>query len=169
MKSMGSMTSASLSTTRQARSWAASTWQMYSRCAAGPLTHCFLAALIWCLAAKVLTGDDLRLPALCKHCPSAAYWQVCHLVLAPHLQAEQVGAWEQLPDPIKLEVGSPHAFLCEDAMVLHRPISMRGYPKLWLLPPQILSRARDALYRPPQVIRFHMHAASFLCFPCKTT
>ena len=68
-----------------------------------------------------------------------------------HLQAEQVAAWDQLPDALKLEVGSPQAFLCEDPMVLARPISMRGSPKMWQLPPQLLARARAALQPPPQV------------------
>ena len=55
---------------------------------------------------------------------------------------------------MKLEVGSPRAFLCEDARFLARPISMRGHPKLWQLPPQILSRAEACLQLPPQVTRF---------------
>ena len=67
-------------------------------------------------------------------------------------QAEQVGAWEQLPETVKLEVGSPHAFLCEDPMVLQRPISMRGYPSIWQLPAQVLLRAGEALLQPKQVI-----------------
>ena len=62
-----------------------------------------------------------------------------------------MAAWEQLPDALKLEVGSPHAFLCEKPMVLQRPISMRGNPRMWQLPPQVLTRARDALQQPPQV------------------
>ncbi len=36
-------------------------------------------------------------------------------------------------------------------MVLARPISMRGSPKMWQLPLQMLSRARAALQEPPQV------------------
>ena len=62
-----------------------------------------------------------------------------------------MAAWDGLPDALKLEVGSPHAFLCEDPMVLARPISMRGSPKMWQLPPQVLARARAALLEPPQV------------------
>ena len=53
---------------------------------------------------------------------------------------------------MKLEVGSPRAFLCEDPRFLARPISMRGHPKLWQLPPQILSRAETCLQLPPQVM-----------------
>ena len=53
---------------------------------------------------------------------------------------------------MKLEVGSPRAFLCEDPLVLTRPISMRGHPKLWQLPPQILSRAAACLQQPRQVM-----------------
>ena len=53
---------------------------------------------------------------------------------------------------MKLEVGSPRAFLCEDPRFLARPISMRGHPKLWQLPPQILSRAEACLQLPPQVM-----------------
>ncbi|CAK0774293.1 hypothetical protein CVIRNUC_004154 [Coccomyxa viridis] len=67
------------------------------------------------------------------------------------LTAEQVGAWEELPGCVKLEVGSPRAFLCEDPRFLARPISMRGHPKLWQLPPQILSRAEACLQLPPQI------------------
>ena len=72
------------------------------------------------------------------------------------LQAEQVGAWEELPGSVKLEVGSPRAFLCEDPRFLTRPISMRGHPKLWQLPPQILSRAAACLQLPPQVMHRSM-------------
>ena len=66
-----------------------------------------------------------------------------------------------LPDALKLEVGSPHAFLCESPMVLARPISMRGSPKIWQLPPQVLPRARAALLEPPQV--------TALLPPCRLT
>ena len=78
------------------------------------------------------------------------------------LQAEQVGAWEEIPGCVKLEVGSPRAFLCEDPRFLTRPISMRGHPKLWQLPPQILSRAAACLQLPPQVA----HGSDALIHQC---
>ena len=72
---------------------------------------------------------------------------------------------------MKLEVGSPRAFLCEDPRFLTRPISMRGHPKLWQLPPQILSRAAACLQLPPQVMHIsvrlsHTSVHTYLVLCC---
>lgn len=67
------------------------------------------------------------------------------------MQAEQVEAWPELPESVKLEVGSPHAYLCEDAMIMTVPMRMRGWPRLWPLPADTVKKAKLYLVSPPQV------------------
>lgn len=67
------------------------------------------------------------------------------------MQAEQVEAWPQLPASVKLEVGSPHAFLCEDARILTAPMYMRGWPRIWHLSASDAAKAKLYLISPPQV------------------
>lgn len=68
------------------------------------------------------------------------------------MQAEQVEAWPKLPSSVKLEVGSPYAYLCEDAKIMTAPIGLRGWPGLWPLPATIVRKAELFLVSPPQVI-----------------
>ncbi|CAD7700156.1 unnamed protein product [Ostreobium quekettii] len=64
------------------------------------------------------------------------------------LQGTDVEGWEGLPDSIKLEVGSPYCFLCEQPqrlLVLH---PVRGWPGIWKLPKKIVDTAGVGLARP---------------------
>ncbi|BDA43987.1 Activating signal cointegrator 1 [Coccomyxa sp. Obi] len=73
------------------------------------------------------------------------------ITLVDVLTAEQVEAWPKLPSSLKLEVGSPCAFLCEDARIMTAPICMRGWPGLWPMPAAIIRKAELFLVSPPQI------------------
>ncbi len=60
-------------------------------------------------------------------------------------QAEEIEAWDGLPPSIKEEVGSPYAFLCENARYLVVPQAMRGHPKLWHVQGNIVKGVSAAL------------------------
>ncbi|CAL8469973.1 g9515 [Coccomyxa elongata] len=71
--------------------------------------------------------------------------------MCAHAKAEQVEAWPKLLSSVKLEVGSPYAFLCEDARIMTAPICLRGWPGLWPLPATIVGKAELFLVSPPQM------------------
>jgi hypothetical protein len=66
-------------------------------------------------------------------------------------QAEQVEAWEGLPASLKMEVGSPYAFLCEQPRRLVVPQPMRGHPSIWDLPKGVVKNMEPALRVPDGV------------------
>lgn len=68
------------------------------------------------------------------------------------VQAEQVEAWEDLPESLKMEVGSPYAFLCEKPRRLVVPQQMRGHPNIWDLPKDIPKKLEIALRKPDGVM-----------------
>eukprot|EP00884_Botryococcus_braunii_P018767 jgi/Botrbrau1/5574/Bobra.97_2s0005.1 len=64
------------------------------------------------------------------------------------LKAEQVEAWKDLPESLKMEVGSPYAFLCEKPRRLVVPQAMRGHPSIWELPKAVVKNMEPALRVP---------------------
>ena len=70
------------------------------------------------------------------------------------LQANDMEAWQTLPDTIKQEIGSPYCFLCENPKRLVVPQQMRGHPKLWQLPSKTATSLSAALKSPPDPVPF---------------
>ena len=63
-------------------------------------------------------------------------------------QAEEVAAWLGPPAGLKMEVGSEQAFLCERPRLVTQPIRMRGWPKMWGLPPEVVQQGEACLAEP---------------------